>query len=506
MVSRALISVFNKECLLDFARGLDELGIEIISTGGTAKVLKEANIPVIDVSKVTDFPEIMNGRVKTLHPKIAAGILGKRDKHEEEAQQQQISWIDLVICNLYPFAETIAKPNIDLETALENIDIGGPTMLRAAAKNFSWVGVVVDTNDYTKVLQELRENNRQLSSETRKQLAAKAFAHVSQYDSLIAEYLNDELFPQRLTISFNKISELRYGENPHQKGCLYQGVGKHDSLLTAKQHQGKQLSFNNIVDADAALGCLKEFSEPACVIVKHANPCGVAEHKSVNQAFLSAWHADSTSAFGGIIVLNRTCSKEIAAHIADVFVEVVVALDYTKEALQILQKKPNLRVLQVNGLDKPQQGYKFKYIDNGMLLQTADDKKITANDLKVVTKIKPSQQQITDLLFAWKVVKHVKSNAVVIVNDKTTLGVGCGQVSRIDSVRIAIQKAGSFSRDAALASDAFFPFRDSIDQIASTRINAIIQPGGSIRDAEVIAACDEHNIAMVFTGIRCFNH
>lgn len=506
MVSRALISVFNKEGLLDFARGLDELGIEIISTGGTAKVLKEANIPVIDVSKVTDFPEIMNGRVKTLHPKIAAGILGKRDKHEEEAQQQQIPWIDLVVCNLYPFAETIAKPNIDLETALENIDIGGPTMLRAAAKNFSWVGVVVDTNDYTKVLQELRENNRQLSSETRKQLAAKAFAHVSQYDSLIAEYLNDELFPQRLTISFNKISELRYGENPHQKGCLYQGVGKHDSLLTAKQHQGKQLSFNNIVDADAALGCLKEFSEPACVIVKHANPCGVAEHKSVNQAFLSAWHADSTSAFGGIIVLNRTCSKEIAAHIADVFVEVVVALDYTKEALQILQKKPNLRVLQVNGLDKPQQGYKFKYIDNGMLLQTADDKKITANDLKVVTKIKPSQQQITDLLFAWKVVKHVKSNAVVIVNDKTTLGVGCGQVSRIDSVRIAIQKAGSFSRDAALASDAFFPFRDSIDQIASTRINAIIQPGGSIRDAEVIAACDEHNIAMVFTRIRCFNH
>lgn len=506
MVSRALISVFNKEGLLDFAHGLNELNIEIISTGGTAKVLKEANIPVIDVSKVTDFPEIMDGRVKTLHPKIAAGILGKRDKHEKEAREQQISWIDLVICNLYPFAEIVAKPNIDLETALENIDIGGPTMLRAAAKNFSWVGVIVDSDDYSKVLQELQESNRKLSSETRKRLAAKAFAHVSQYDSLIAEYLNDELFPQRLTISFNKISELRYGENPHQKGCLYQGVGKHDSLLTAKQHQGKQLSFNNIVDADAALGCLKEFSEPACVIVKHANPCGVAEHKGINQAFLSAWHADSTSAFGGIIVLNRTCSKEIAAHIADVFVEVVVALDYTKEALQILQKKPNLRVLQVNGLDKLQQGYKSKYIDNGMLLQTADDKKITANDLKVVTKIKPSQQQITDLLFAWKVVKHVKSNAVVIVNDKTTLGVGCGQVSRIDSVRIAIQKAGSFSRDAALASDAFFPFRDSIDQIASTRINAIIQPGGSIRDAEVIAACDEHNIAMVFTGIRCFNH
>lgn len=506
MVSRALISVFNKQGLLNFARGLNELGVEIISTGGTAKVLKEANIPVIDVSKVTNFPEIMDGRVKTLHPKVAAGILGKRDKHEKEAHEQQISWIDLVVCNLYPFAETVAKPNIDLETVLENIDIGGPTMLRAAAKNFSWVGVIVDTNDYNKVLQELQENNKQLSSETKKQLAAKAFAHVAQYDSLIAEYLNDELFPQRLTISFNKISELRYGENPHQKACLYQGVGKHDSLLTAKQHQGKQLSFNNIVDADAALGCLKEFSKPACVIVKHTNPCGVAEHKGINQAFLNAWHADSTSAFGGIIILNRTCSKEIAAHIADVFVEVVVAPDYTEQALRILQKKLNLRVLQINSLDKPQQGYKSKYIDNGMLLQTIDDKQIIANDLKIVTKMKPSQQQITDLLFAWKVVKHVKSNAVVIAHDKTTLSVGCGQLSRINSVRIAIQKAGSFSRDAVLASDAFFPFRDSIDQIASTPINAIIQPGGSIRDAEVIAACDEHNIAMVFTGIRCFNH
>jgi phosphoribosylaminoimidazolecarboxamide formyltransferase/IMP cyclohydrolase len=506
MVNRALISVYNKHGLLDFARGLHELGVEIISTGGTAKVLREANIPVIDISKVTNFPEIMDGRVKTLHPKIAAGILGKRDKHEKEAREQQISWIDLVICNLYPFAETIAKPNIDLETALENIDIGGPTMLRAAAKNFSWVGVIVDTNDYTKVLLELQENKKQLSPKTLKQLATKAFAHVAQYDSLIAEYLNDELFPQQLTQSFNKISELRYGENPHQKGCFYQSFGKHDGLLTAKQHQGKQLSFNNIVDADAALGCLKEFSEPACVIVKHTNPCGVAEHKNINHAFLNAWHADSTSAFGGIVVLNRTCSEEIASHIANVFVEVLVAPDYTEEALRILQKKLNLRVLQIKSSSEPQQKCKFKYVDGGMLLQTTDDKKITANDLKVVTKIKPSQQQITDLLFAWKVVKHVKSNAVVIVNDKTTLGVGCGQVSRIDSVRIAIQKAGNFLHSAVLASDAFFPFRDSIDLIANTRINAIIQPGGSIRDAEVIAACDGHNIAMVFTGIRCFNH
>lgn len=506
MVSRALISVYDKHGLLDFARGLNELGVEIISTGGTAKVLREANIPVIDVSKLTNFPEIMDGRVKTLHPKIAAGILGKRDKHEKEAHEQQIQWIDLVVCNLYPFAETIAIPNIDLETALENIDIGGPTMLRAAAKNFPWVGVVVDTNDYAKVLQELQENNKQLSPETRRHLAAKAFAHVAQYDSLIAEYLNDELFPQQLTQSFNKISELRYGENPHQKGCLYQSIGKHDSLLTAKQHQGKQLSFNNIVDADAALGCLREFSEPACVIVKHTNPCGVAEHKNINQAFFNAWHADSTSAFGGIVVLNRTCSKEIAAHIADVFVEVIVAPDYTEEALRILQKKLNLRVLQIKSLSKSQQKYKFKYIDGGMLLQTSDDKTITANDLKIVTKIKPSQEQIADLLFAWKVVKHVKSNAIVIVNDKTTLGVGCGQVSRVDSVRIAIQKAGDFLHDAVIASDAFFPFKDSIDLIANTRINAIIQPGGSMRDVEVITACNENNIAMAFTGIRCFNH
>jgi len=485
MVSRALISVYNKHGLLDFARGLNELNIEIISTGGTAKVLREANVPVTDVSKITNFPEIMDGRIKTLHPKIAAGILGKRDKHEKEAHEQQIPWIDLVVCNLYPFAETIAKPNIDLETALENIDIGGPTMLRAAAKNFPWVGVVVDTDDYTKVLQELQENNKQLSSKTLKQLAAKAFAHVAQYDSLIAEYINDELFPQQLTLSFNKISELRYGENPHQRGCLYQSIGKQDSLLTAKQHQGKQLSFNNIVDADAALGCLKEFSEPACVIVKHTNPCGVAEHKNINQAFFNAWHADSTSAFGGIVVLNHTCSKEIAAHIADVFVEVLVAPDYTEEALQILQKKLNLRVLQIKSSGEPQQKYKFKYVDGGMLLQTSDDKKITANDLKIVTKITPSEQQITNLLFAWKVVKHVKSNAVVIANDKITLGVGCGQVSRVDSVRISIQKAGDFLDNAVLASDAFFPFKDSIDLIANTRINAIIQPGGSIRDAEV---------------------
>jgi len=505
MLKRALISVSNKQGLEDFARGLHELDIEIISTGGTAKILQDANIPVTNVSEITGFPEIMNGRVKTLHPKIAGGILGKRDQHAKEAEEQQIPWIDLVVCTLYPFAETIAKPKVDLDTALENIDIGGPTMIRAAAKNFPYVGVIVDPNDYSVILSELQKS-KDLDLITRMKLAAKAFAHVSQYDSLIAEYLSATPFPEQLTLAFNKISQLRYGENPHQKASLYKKLGEEGSLFIAKQHQGKQLSFNNIFDADSAIACLKEFSEPACVVIKHANPCGVAEHNEINQAFTNAWHADSKSAFGGIVALNRICSKQIVAFLAKVFIEIVVAPKYTKEALAILQKKPNLRVLEIKDLAKPPEQYQFKHIDGGMLLQTTDDYNITANDLKIVTKIKPSPQEIDDLLFAWKVVKHVKSNAIVIARDKTTLGIGHGQVSRVDAVKIAASKAGSALFEAVLASDAFFPFRDSIDLISSTNLAAIIQPGGSIRDAEVIAACDEHHMVMVFTGIRCFNH
>jgi phosphoribosylaminoimidazolecarboxamide formyltransferase/IMP cyclohydrolase len=502
MIKRALISVSNKDGLQNFANGLHKLGIEIISTGGTEKFLQEANIPVTNVTEITGFPEIMNGRVKTIHPKIAGGILGKRDQHEQDAKKHEIAWIDLVVCNLYPFAETIAKPNVDLDIALENIDIGGPTMIRAAAKNFPWVGVIVDPNDYSAVLQEL-EKNKKLDANFCKKLATKAFAHTAQYDSKIAEYLTDEIFPAQLTLAFAKVSELRYGENPHQKACFYQKVGTQDY---AKQYQGKQLSFNNIFDIDAAIACVKEFSEPAGVVVKHANPCGVSEHEDITQAFTNAWEADSKSAFGGIVALNRTCNTEIAKHIAKVFIEVLIAPDYSPEALEILQKKSNLRVLEIDTRTKETEKYQFKYINGGMLLQTPDDYKITTNDLKFATKLKPSEKELSDLLFAWKVVKHVKSNAIVIAEDRTTLGIGHGQVSRVDAVNIAIYKARKYPQKAVLASDAFFPFRDSIDQLETTSINAIIQPGGSIRDEEVIAACEEHQIAMIFTGIRCFNH
>ncbi len=503
MIKRALISVSNKDGLQEFAQGLHKLGIEIISTGGTAKFLQKANIPVINVADITEFPEIMEGRVKTLHPKIAGGILGKRDQHKKEAQEHKIPWIDLVVCNLYPFSETIAKPNIGLDSALENIDIGGPTMIRAAAKNFPWVGVIVDTNDYSPILMELQKNKK-LALKLRKKLAAKAFAHTAQYDAKIADYLNDELFPHQLTLSFTKASDLRYGENPHQQACFYTKSGMPDF---AKQHQGKQLSFNNIVDADAAITCLREFFDPACVVVKHANPCGVAEHENITQAVINAWETDAKSAFGGIVALNRACNKEIAEFLAKVFIEVLIAPSYSKEALAILQKKSNLRVLEMSsrGLAAGSR-LQFKYINGSMLLQTADDYQLTKKDLKIVTKIKPSAKQIADMLFAWKVVKHVKSNGIVIAENRTTLGIGHGQVSRVDAVHIAIYKARKYPQEAVLASDAFFPFRDSIDPLEAANIKAIIQPGGSIRDDEVIAACDEHNIAMLFTGIRCFNH
>jgi phosphoribosylaminoimidazolecarboxamide formyltransferase/IMP cyclohydrolase len=330
MLKRALISVSNKQGLEDFARGLHELGIEIISTGGTAKFLQDTNISVTDVAEITGFPEIMDGRVKTLHPKIAGGILGKRDQHAKEAEQHNIPWIDLVVCNLYPFAETIAKPNVDLDTALESIDIGGPTMIRAAAKNFSWVGVIVNPNDYSVILAELQKSN-DLDLLTRMKLAAKAFAHTAQYDALIAEYLTKTPFPEQLTLAFDKIMQLRYGENPHQQASLYEKLGQKSSLFTAQQHQGKQLSFNNIFDADSAIACLKEFSESACVVVKHANPCGVAEDNDINQAFDKAWHADSKSAFGSIVALNRICSKQIANFLSKVFIEIIIPLNTQKK-------------------------------------------------------------------------------------------------------------------------------------------------------------------------------
>ncbi len=512
-IKRALISVSNKNGLVDFTRELSALGVEIISTGGTAKTLSEADIKVVEISDFTGFPEMMDGRVKTLHPLVHAGILGLRDKHLEQAKQREIKWIDLVICNLYPFAETIAKPNVAEEQAIENIDIGGPTMIRSAAKNIGWVGVVVDFNDYIPLLQELKEHGG-LTYDTRKKLSAKAFAHTANYDAVIDNYFNKNKFPETLNLTFHKYYDLRYGENPHQEACVYKDLNSrlrgNDSsgcnILNAKIIQGKRLSYNNIGDADGALATLKEFDKPACVVVKHANPCGVAVGDDITEVFKRAYNADALSAFGGIIALNKTCNKEIAEEIAKVFAEIVLAPDYEPEALKILAKKKNLRVLELGTITPLKPMLEFKHVSGGLLLQNTDIKIVNNEDIKVVTKKQPTETELSDMLFAWKVLKHIKSNGILIAKNNTTLGVGAGQVSRVDAVDMAIKKSADKISGSILASDAFFPFRDSIDKIAPTGIKAIIQPGGSIKDQEVIDACDECGIAMVFTGVRCFKH
>lgn len=508
-IKRVLISVSDKEGIVEFARNLANLNIEIISTGGTSQLLRQENIPVRDVSDVTKFPEIMDGRVKTLHPKVHGGILGKRDEHESIAKEHDINWIDLVVVNLYPFAATIQKPSVTFEDAIENIDIGGPTMIRSAAKNMDWVGVVVDPADYDKILQELNQNQG-LSFATRQFFATKAFAHTAEYDALINHYLTsvhkkEETFPEKLTFNLEKFSSLRYGENPHQAAAAYRFINKQTGILVAKQHQGKELSFNNIADADAALACVEEFSEPACVIVKHANPCGAAVADSLLDAFQQAFNADSQSAFGGIIALNRPCTKEVAEAISTIFFEVIIAPSYEPDALQIFKTKPNLRLLE-HSLKQLENEFDLKFISGGLLIQDKDILTITRDTLRVVTQSQPNSIEIQTMLFAWRVLKHLKSNAILIAKGNTTMGVGAGQVSRVDAVDIAIRKAGPDLSGTILASDAFFPFRDSIDRIGKTGIRAIIQPGGSVRDEEVIAACNEHGIAMVFTGTRCFKH
>lgn len=514
-IKRALISVSDKQGIVEFSRQLHELNIEILSTGGTSKLLREANIPVRDVSEVTQFPEMMDGRIKTLHPKIHGGILGLRDKHEASAKEHDIHWIDLVVVNLYPFAATIQNPSATFDDAVENIDIGGPAMIRSAAKNMGWVGVVVDSEDYKTVIAELIEK-KGLSFTMRKKLAKKAFETTAQYDFLIHEYLSKDnishfapknIFSETIELTLSKSMDLRYGENPHQAACAYQ-FSKTDGILNAKQHQGKALSYNNIVDADAAYACAREFTEPTCVIVKHANPCGVATSDTIFQAYKSAFDADAQSAFGGIVALNRVCTKEVAEAITKIFFEVLIAPGYEPEALAILTEKSNLRVLELglNHANSSANSHEMKFIDGGVLLQEKDVKHLSAENLKVVTKRKPTTEEMQSMLFAWPVLKHIKSNAILIAKNKITKGVGAGQVSRIDSVEIAIRKAGSELAGSILASDAFFPFRDSIDRLSNSKIGAIIQPGGSIRDEEVIAACDEYDIAMVFTGLRCFKH
>ncbi len=504
-INRALISVFDKNGVVELSRSLNDHGVEILSTGRTAKVLHNSSVPVTDVSDYTQFPEIMDGRVKTINPLVEGGILGLRDQHRDDAETNNIQWIDLVICNLYPFSDTIAQEDCDLALALENVDVGGPTMIRAAAKNVGWVCVAVDPADYSNIIDELQSG--EISFETRKRLSSKAFGHTAQYDTIIHNYLKDEDLSDKFSLTFEKQFEIRYGENPHQRAAAYQIPGDNsNSILNAKIHQGKPLSYNNIMDADAALACLKEFDQTASVVVKHANPCGVAVGSDLLDVYKRAFNADSMSAFGGVVALNRKCTAPVAKEINKVFVEIVLAPSFEDEALSIFSNKKDLRILETGRLTKREPKLEVRNVDGGILVQESDTSTLIPENLNTVTRTKPTGEDLETMLFGWKVLKHVKSNGILIVKEQTTVGVGAGQGSRVDSVDIAIRKSGNNLDGAILCSDAFFPFRDSIDKIAGTGIKAVIQPGGSRRDQEVIDACNEYNLAMVLTGQRCFKH
>ncbi|HUW29107.1 MAG TPA: bifunctional phosphoribosylaminoimidazolecarboxamide formyltransferase/IMP cyclohydrolase [Sulfuriferula sp.] len=517
-IQRALISVSDKTGVLELAKGLREFNIEILSTGGTAKMLAEHGIEVTEVADYTGFPEMLDGRVKTLHPKIHGGILARRDlaEHAEAVREAGIGYIDLVVVNLYPFSQTVARPDCTLPEAIENIDIGGPTMVRSAAKNYQHVAVVTDPADYASVLAEIQANHGSLSTGTCYNLARKAFSHTAEYDGAISNYLtarelNGEraAFPSRLNLNFERVQSMRYGENPHQAAAFYRDLHPAAGTLAHyTQLQGKELSYNNIGDADAAWECVKTFDAPACVIIKHANPSGVALAEDTLNAYRLALATDPTSAFGGIIAFNREVDAATAEAVSGQFMEVLIAPAYSAAALQLLTKKANVRVLAVP-LAAGHNALELKRVGGGLLVQTADTFNITAADLKVVTQRQPGPQEIQDMLFAWRVAKFVKSNAIVFAASGQTLGVGAGQMSRVDSTRIAVIKAGHAGLSltgCAVASDAFFPFRDGLDVLAAAGAKAVIQPGGSVKDAEVIAAADEHGIAMVFTGHRHFRH
>lgn len=510
-VKRALLSVSNKEGIVSLAKQLVELGVEIISTGGTKKTLEEAGVPVIGISDVTGFPEILDGRVKTLHPMIHGGLLAIRDneRHQSELREHHITPIDLVVVNLYPFQQTIAKSDVTFAEAIENIDIGGPTMLRAAAKNHQYVTVVVDPADYDTVVQELKKHG-DVSAETKLKLAAKVFRHTAAYDAMIAEYLTNktgEEYPESLTITFEKKQALRYGENPHQTAAFYKKpLGASFSIAQAMQLHGKELSYNNINDANAALQIVKEFTEPAAVAVKHMNPCGVGVGATIYEAFTKAYEADPTSIFGGIIALNREVDKETAEKMHEIFLEIVIAPSFSKEALDILTQKKNIRLLTVDFTAPNTKEKLLVSVQGGLLVQETDTHTLDDAEIKVVTKREPMEQEWEALRFAWKVVKHVKSNAIVLAKDGMTIGIGAGQMNRVGAAKIAIEQAGEKAKGAVLASDAFFPMDDTVEAAAKAGITAIIQPGGSIRDADSIKKADEYGIAMVFTGIRHFKH
>ena len=515
-VQRALISVSDKTGILELSKALIDAGVEILSTGGTAKLLTENNLAVKEVSEHTGFPEMMDGRVKTLHPKIHGGILGRRGIDDEVMRLNGIDPIDLVVVNLYPFEATIAKEDCSLEDAIENIDIGGPTMVRATAKNHEFVSIVVDPADYSRVIAEINAGG--ITKETRFDLAVKAFEHTSKYDGNIANYLgkinsdgSESNFPRTINMQFDKVQEMRYGENPHQQAAFYKETNPVEvSVAGATQIQGKELSYNNVADTDAALECVKSFEEPACVIVKHANPCGVAIADNAMGAYELAYKTDPTSAFGGIIAFNRPLEDDVAAEIIKrQFVEVIIAPSVTDAAKAVLSEKKNVRVLECGQWDKSVPSLDFKRINGGLLVQDRDLGMVGIEDLQVVTEKKPTEDQLRDLLFAWKVAKFVKSNAIVYVKNSMTIGVGAGQMSRVYSAKVAGIKAADENLEVAgsvMSSDAFFPFRDGIDAAHEAGITAVIQPGGSMRDDEVIASANEHGMAMVFTSMRHFRH
>jgi len=511
MIKTALISVSDKSGIVDFARKLKNLGINLISTGGTERALKQEGIDVINISDVTGFPECLDGRVKTLHPKIHAGILAIRDKeeHMNQLKELNIDTIDMIIVNLYPFKQTILKKNVELEDAIENIDIGGPTMLRAAAKNYKDVVVIVDPKDYDRVLSDIKHMGN-VSEETRFYLAYKVFNHTAAYDALISSYLREKAgiagYTDSITLTFEKVQDLRYGENPHQSAAFYkEPIPVWGSIVSALQLHGKELSFNNINDTNAAIELLKEFEGSSCVAVKHANPCGVGTGKSVFEAYQKAYDCDPVSIFGGIIAINDVVDSTTANEINKIFVEIVIAPGYTEEALNILKSKKNIRILQLENIkEKNLKSMDIKKVNGGMLIQDADNGEL--GELTVATVRKPSDEEIENLRFAWKVVKHVKSNAIVLARDNNTVGIGPGQVNRIWAAENAIKQAGEKSMGSVMASDAFFPFPDVVEAGAKAGVTAIIQPGGSINDKESIDACNKYNIAMIFTGIRHFRH
>jgi len=524
-IRRALISVSDKTGIVEFAQALAERGVDILSTGGTARLLAEQGIAVTEVSDYTGFPEMMDGRVKTLHPKVHGGVLGRRGQDDDVMEKHGINPIDMVVVNLYPFAETVAKEGCTLADAVENIDIGGPTMVRSAAKNHKDVTIVVNAHDYNRVIAEMDANDKSLTLKTRFDLAIAAFEHTASYDGMIANYFGtmvpsygenkegdeESKFPRTFNQQFEKKQDMRYGENSHQAAAFYVEANPQEaSVSTARQIQGKALSYNNIADTDAALECVKEFNEPACVIVKHANPCGVALGKDILEAYNRAYQTDPTSAFGGIIAFNQELDAETATAIVErQFVEVIIAPSVSAEAIEVVAAKKNVRLLECGEWTTKTTGFDVKRVNGGLLVQDRDQGMVSLDDLKVVSKRQPTEEELKDALFCWKVAKYVKSNAIVYAKGDMTIGVGAGQMSRVYSAKIAGIKAADEGLEVAgsvMASDAFFPFRDGIDAAAEAGIKCVIQPGGSMRDDEVIAAADEHDMAMIFTGMRHFRH